>query len=380
MSILTYQPVKGIYALSALAFELARFPLWLAKYFLKYGRQHPKWSFGQALGVRVFFSFVYHAAMVQVKTPLPLTPGKEKERFVLVDPASSDYYKGPLLSNKDVKPEKIGGTWYSAPLTEESDVSWVTVVLHIHGGAFIIGDGRTAASGFFAKQLLENVGVTHVFCPQYRLSTLPVSTTSNPFPAALQDSITSYLYLVNTLKISPKRIVISGDSAGANLAISMLRYISEFGSDANIPSPGAAFLWSPWINPTDASDDFTRTNPNYNTDYLSHPFTKWGVTAYAGLPGVSDVQKPYVLHKKASFKSSVPMFVNAGTAEVLYFDIVEFTDSMKKAGNDVTLDEEPDAPHDVLLLGNQIGFTEAATMSAKRAGGWLRKIKEKMGE
>ncbi|KAF2269615.1 alpha/beta-hydrolase [Lojkania enalia] len=376
MALLATQPFKTAYALGAFAFELARLPFWFLKYLHSYGRQHPEWSFGQALRVRVFFSVVYHIATIHIKTPLPLTPDTEKERFIVIDSAPIDSYQGPVRGNEDVKPAKIGGTWYPAPLTISSDLSTVTVILHIHGGAFVTGDGRTAASGYFAKKLLMHTGATHVFVPQYRLSTLPVSKGSNPFPAALQDTLTSYLYLLNTLKISPSNIILSGDSAGANLAISLLRYIVEYGTDLNIPNPSAALLWSPWINPADTSDEYTRTNPNYNTDYLSYPFTKWGADAYAGLAGTSALSSPYVSHKKRAFKTEVPIFVNTASAELLYFDDVEWVDTMKEAGNNVTLDIAPNAPHDILLMGKALGFDKEAARAAERAGEWLKSVRK----
>ena len=133
-----------------------------------------------------------------------------------------------------------------------------------------------------AKKLLKHTPATHVFCPQYRLSTLPVSKTSNPFPAALQDSLTSYLYLLNDLKISPKNIILSGDSAGGNLAIALLRYITDYGSELGLPAPSSALLWSPWTNPADTSGSYVHDNRNYATDYISPPFTAWGTSAYAG--------------------------------------------------------------------------------------------------
>ncbi|KAF2029827.1 alpha/beta-hydrolase [Setomelanomma holmii] len=372
MAILTYHPFKAAYALAAIGFELARLPFFLVKYLTSYGRQHPEWTFRQALTVRVFFSFVYHVSTVQVPTPLPLTAGKEKERWVTFKPAKDEYYKGPLRSNPDVKPVEIGGTWYPAPLTPTSDKSNIRVILHIHGGAYVLADGRDANTGPFAKRLLKHATATHMFCPQYRLSTLPASKTSNPFPAPIQDSLTSYLYLINDLQISPNNIVLSGDSAGANAAIAILRYIKEYGSELDIPNPAAALLWSPWVDPSDTSDSYTKTNANYSTDFLSPPLTQWGSKAYAGLPGLEALKIPYVNAKLKPFKADLPIWVTTGGAELLYFDDVEWYEKAKEAGNDVTLHVEPLVPHDILLVGDQMGFSKEATNSAKQAGEWLR--------
>lgn len=371
MTLLTYQPIKGAYVLAALGFELLRLPIFIVKYLTSYGRQHPEWTFRQALTTRIFFTVVYHIASIQAQQPTPLTPGGEKQRFVRIKPAGGDLYKGPLRINDDVQPIEIGATWYPEPLSASSDKSNLKVILHIHGGAYVSGDGRTAASGYFAKLLQKHVGATHILKPQYRISTLPASKTSNPFPAALQDSLTAYLYLLNDLHISPSNIILSGDSAGANASISLLRYITEYGEQLSLPNPSAALLWSPWVDPSDVSGDFVHNNPNYATDYLSLPFTVWGSGAYAGSGGKAVLKSPYVTHKNQTFKTPVPLFVNTGSAEILYFDDCEWAEKMKEAGNDVTLDVEKHVPHDVLLLGNILGFDKEATACAKRAGEWL---------
>jgi acetyl esterase/lipase len=372
MVLLTYQPIKGAYAIAALVFELIRLPFFIVKYLTSYGRQHPEWTFRQSITTHIVFSMVYHVASIQANQPTPLTPGSEKQRFVRIKPAEGDQYKGPLRIDNNIQPVEIGATWYPSPLPASANKSNIKIILHVHGGAFVSGDGRTAASGYFAKLLEKNVGATHILMPQYRVSTLPASKTSNSFPAALQDTLTAYLYLLNDLNISPSDIVLSGDSAGANAAISLLRYITEFGQQLSLPNPSAALFWSPWIDPSDTSGDFVHSNPNYKTDYISVPFSLWGSRAYAGPGGKAILSNPYVSHKNQMFETEVPIFVNTGGGEVLYFDIVEWVEKMQKAGNDVTLDVEKNVPHDLLLLGNVLGFDKEATNCANRAGEWLR--------
>ncbi|KAF2679714.1 alpha/beta-hydrolase [Lentithecium fluviatile CBS 122367] len=379
MSILSTQPFKTLYALSATTFELFCLPLWILRNITVRGRQHPSWTFRQSLSVRLLFAYVYHIAKIQIRTPLPLTPGKEAERFIVVRAKKEDeekYFRGPLVGNPDVRLQDVGGTWYPAPLSRDSDVENVLVVLHIHGGAYVTGDGRTEATGFLAKNLLKHTPATHVLAPQYRLSTLPASKTSNPFPAALQDSLTTYLYLLHELKIPARNVVISGDSAGANNAIALLRYLAEYGEELGIEAPSAALLWSPWLNTADNTPEFTLTNPNYATDYLSHPFTWWGSTAYAGLGGQAALENGYASPNGRPFRTQVPLWVNCGGAEALFFDDREWAEMMEKEGNKVRFDVEEGAPHDVLLVGNLCGFEEAAGRGAKRAGEWLGDVRK----
>lgn len=376
MAILTQQPGKGLYLLGALAFETARFPLHLLRSLFRHGRQHPEWTLRQSLSTHVAAAVVRHVAVTQHPTPLPLQAGTEADRFTTIPPADATAYTGPLRGNANVVPVEIGATWYPEALHAGSAADNVCVVLHMHGGAFVAGDGRTRGSGFMAQTLLRHTSATHAVFPQYRLSTLPASAASNPFPAALQDGLTAYLYLVNELAIAPRDIILSGDSAGANIAISLLRYISEHGADLGIAAPSAALLWSPWINPADTSGSYAYDNDHYATDYISTPFTAWGSAAYAGLAGPETLQQAYISHKHHAFNTPSPLFVNTGGGEVLYYDVVEWAEMMGKAGNEVKIDVEPTAPHDIVLVGNLIGFQKEANHCAKRAGEWLQEVRK----
>lgn len=55
----------------------------------------------------------------------------------------------------------------------------------------------------------------------YRLASNPKAR----FPAQLQDAISSLQYLLDQ-GVNPRQIVLSGDSAGANILISLLRYMA----------------------------------------------------------------------------------------------------------------------------------------------------------
>jgi hypothetical protein len=53
MTIITTQPFKGLYLLVVAGFGLTCIPFWIARFITSYGRQHPQWSFRQALSTRV---------------------------------------------------------------------------------------------------------------------------------------------------------------------------------------------------------------------------------------------------------------------------------------------------------------------------------------
>jgi len=75
--------------------------------------------------------------------------------------------------------------------------------------------------------------------PQYRLSL----NDSTRFPAGLQDVVTSYCYLTQELGVPASKIVLSGDSAGANLVLAFVKYLADYGSQIQLDSPKAAWLW-----------------------------------------------------------------------------------------------------------------------------------------
>lgn len=184
---------------------------------------------------RLLRLYVYHYTVMETRTPLGLEPDADKERFVLIEPSKQNIYRG-VLAATDVKPETTGGTWFPDLHNPNSDHE-KRVVLYCHDGAFVLGEGRPAECAFALKQLSENL-TAESFSLSYRLSSNP----GNPFPAALQDLVTAYRYLLD-IQISTNRIILAKDSAGGNLVVALLRYIAD--NTGVLPEPSAAVLYSP---------------------------------------------------------------------------------------------------------------------------------------
>ncbi|KAJ2972424.1 hypothetical protein NUW58_g9187 [Xylaria curta] len=195
-----------------------------------------------------------------------------------------------------------------------------------------------------------------IFAPQYRLSSRP---TSAPFPAAVQDSLTSYLYF-----------------CGGNLVIALLRYIAEYGPELDIPPPKCAVIIAPWVAPVKNlwPEIVITSNPNYNSDFLGKELCRWGAKTYIGK---SPPEHPYIVPLGQPFKTSVPMFVPFGGAEILAVDGLEWAREMSRVeGNELEIYIEPDAPHDTLLVGHIIGWEESSAKVAQKiewcTGRWRR--------
>lgn len=156
-------------------------------------------------------SFLYHTAAVEAVTPLWLEPGSEKERFSRILAASSEHYRH-IPNDKEIRPMDIGGTWYPSPPPKDCDED---IVIYFYGG-YTIGEGRPGDAAYAAKTL--NRIAPYVLMPLYRLA----SNNGGQFPAALQDAVSAYAF-VASMGIKPWRILLSGDSAGGHIAISLLR-------------------------------------------------------------------------------------------------------------------------------------------------------------
>ena len=348
-SIRSRQPGKAIWTI----FFIISLPVRLAfflLYFIPSGlRQHPKWTYRQALGTALLKSWFTFASIVEFHTPCSLEPGPEKDRFVGMNPAKSTLYRGILLRDKDIRPKKIGGMWYPK-LYNVREGKEKIVVLHFHGGAYVLGGCRPREGGWGPDLLAKNLSA-YVFCPQYRLASNPLGR----FPAPLQDAVTSYHYLLE-IGISPSQIIVSGDSAGGNLAVVLLRYLSDHTNV--LPNPMAALLWSPWLDLTRSPNSLER-HKNSRIDYIPTHLLEWALRSY--IPSSMDAKDQYLSPLYHQFSTKVPIFMQCGTVEVLYDEQLSFFRRMEEvAGNRVEILELQNAPHDTFLAGQVLGFAKEA--------------------
>ncbi|KAI0118239.1 FAD/NAD(P)-binding domain-containing protein [Nemania sp. FL0031] len=360
-------PIISILASTPLA--LFRYLLDIIRFLLPRGRPVKEWTLLQAILVRSVRLILLYWSLFLAGDRLTLKAGRERARFEVISPKSLKLYQGPL-NDTDIHPETIGATWTPARPQPAAITDKTTVVLHFHGGAFVIGDGRDHDAGFVARTLVQHMGCAHVCSPQYRLST----PTSGRFPAALQDALTSYLHLTQDMGIPASQIVLSGDSAGGTIVLGLLRYISEHGQKLSIPAPAAAALWSPWTDVHAALDpnvdvmSLMSSMPNYASDYVGPEFVRWGALAVTG-HGAIDGAGPYLSPQHHPFRmgAEVPLFVNAGGGEVLCDTIKAFCKSFENEGWPVRLVISEGCPHDIALLGLRIGFQEEAEAAVRDA-------------
>lgn len=374
-------PWRQVYALYRLIGTILRLPYWMVASLIS---RPPNWTFKQAVLSSFFRDYVDRFSLAGVNETTTLEPGKQGVRFKVIDPAqfASSFFKGPAVST-EVAPAKVGGTWYPAEPTTPTG----PIFLWLHGGAFVMGNSRDEFAGFAANTLVEHGGAEAVFCLEYRLS----GYGKNPFPAALQDTITAYLYLTETLKIPSSQITIGGDSAGGNLAIAFLRYLKEQqDTSPSLPPPSSAALASPWVSPLEClspSCTYT-TEKNWASDYLPLSFLQWGARTYqpttttetTGEEGIDEAavaaSAAYITPMGNPLATEVPIFVWYGEREIFAPRVLAWGEEMQKVpGNKVDIFCEKDAVHDTIIIGNVLGWEESAQGVATRIGEFVRSNK-----
>lgn len=121
----------------------------------------------------------------------------------------------------------------------------VQVVLYIVGGGYITGHPLEASRVYD----IARISRTPVLGVNYRKSTHP----GNAFPAALQDTLAAYAYL---LRKGYTRIAVAGDSAGAGLGLALMQYLARLSEKPTRDTPDQlimpvrACFYSPWADLT----------------------------------------------------------------------------------------------------------------------------------
>ena len=323
--------------------------------------QHPKWTYRQSLANEFFRMLFYHMTVTKFTLPpVSMKPGAEKERFISMSPQEGFY--NAILHDPSIPAATVGATWYPKLFQPGDELN--RVILHFHGGSFLWGTGRESDCGAPASAILKRISGTAIFV-QYRLA----SDTACTFPAAVQDAVTAYKHLLD-MGVPAANIVVSGDSAGGNIAIALLRYISS-DDGSSLPNPSAALLWSPSVDLATQSDARSiDLHKNNRSDYITGFTLVWSVKAYT--PRSMVPSDPYLSPLKHPFSTSCPLWVMVGGVEVLYDGIVGFATRMESMqGNKVTLYEAANVPHDILFMGHMLGWTKELDAGVQAAAEFL---------
>ncbi len=194
------------------------------------------------------------------------------------------------------------------------------VILQLHGGGYM-GAVRNAYY-VFAGLYNEVSGGCSVLTPDYRVA------PENPYPAALQDAVASYKWLLDRGWFGDQ-IVIAGDSAGGGLAMCLTMYLR----DHNMPMPGGIVAMSPWTDQTASGESYTS---NYTKDPLFGN-TKDSLIYVNYYAENEDKMNPYISPLFGDFREFPPMLIQVGSTEMLLSDSVEVAAKARGQGIKVKL-------------------------------------------
>jgi acetyl esterase/lipase len=236
----------------------------------------------------------------------------------------------------------VSGVW-CRPSTARSG----EVLLHLHGGWFNWGSAQ--AFRHLVGHVANRAGV-EAFVPDYRLA------PEHPFPAALDDVQACYRGLVER---GARRIAISGDSAGGNLALALLSLAATSGGIL----PVGTVVLSPVT-------DLALTGPSFETQAEADP--------YFVRPQVEELVRSYLRATDPTNPLASPLYgnlaglpairIHVGSDEMLLDDARRYFERAVAAGVNVRLDVWEGMPHG---FAGSVGQLAAAAKALDAMGEFL---------
>lgn len=202
------------------------------------------------------------------------------------------------------------------------------VILYLHGGGYTCGDLDYAKG--FGSTLAAECG-TRVFCAAYRLA------PEYPFPAALDDALESYRYLLKK-GYQSHQIVLCGESAGGGLIYALCLRLRELA----LPLPCGLIAISPWV-------DLSASGKSYVYNRENDPsLTAELLDFYASCYTV-DRLDPLVSPMLGDLQGFPPSLLFAGGDEILLDDARALHEKLCQSGCKSTLHVAPERWHAYVL-------------------------------
>jgi acetyl esterase/lipase len=217
---------------------------------------------------------------------------------------------------------KVRGEWVDASVSADA----TTVILYLHGGAYIAGSPRTHRP--LTAELARRANA-RVLALDYR------QAPEYAFPAWLEDALAAYQFLLAS-DIPPERIVLAGDSAGGNLVLVTLLRLRELG----IAMPAGAICLSPWTDLTCGYRSH-KTNARFDAMLKSEALRALGRYHI----GQRDPKDPLLSPAYAALDGLPPLMVHVGSREILLDDARAIRRNAKRAGVRMLYHEWEDMPH-----------------------------------
>lgn len=226
-----------------------------------------------------------------------------------IDQRGRDFGLAPDVSVQKVDANGVPAEWTATP-----DADAAGAILYFHGGGYVIGSLDSH------RHLAAEVGRasgTRTLAIDYRLA------PEHPFPAPVQDAVTSYRYLLDS-GIAAKRIVLAGDSAGGGLVVGAMLAIRE----AGLALPAGGWCISPWVDMEAKGASFidrAETDPTVQKATIEM-MAQWYL-------GGANPRHPHAAPLYGDLRGLPPLLIQVGAVETLLDDSIAL--ARKAAVSDV---------------------------------------------
>ena len=235
---------------------------------------------------------------------MPLSQARE------ADTHAEDFTSEPAGVNFTRAPE-VDGLWAEVSGADRT-------ILYFFGGGVVLGspDTRRKTAGHLAL-----AAKARVLVPNYRLA------PEHPFPAAVDDSVRAYQWLLGHGG-EPSKTIVAGDSAGSGLAVSTAIALR----DRHLPMCAGIVALSPWADLTCSGESVT------SRAAADIECTRSGLLEMAGLyTDGADPSQPLASPVFADFAGLPPLLCVVGGDEILLDDSIRLVRNAGTAGVDAML-------------------------------------------
>lgn len=222
------------------------------------------------------------------------------------------------LKYKDVDIDGMHGEWVSVNRPHMKK----NVILYCHGGGYSTGScryGRTLTSKLALSTSMDVLSFDYRLAPE------------NPYPCAALDAMKAWNYLL-LLGYGAGNIIVAGDSAGGNMALSHCHKLKKEGRLL----PCGLILMSPWTDLTMSGKSYetkAMLDPVLNREYIGRM-----AKAYTGTEDKELLENPLISPVFGDFKDFPPTYIQVGSNEILLSDSLLLHQKLSHVSVPVKLD------------------------------------------
>ena len=235
------------------------------------------------------------------------------------------------------------------------------VMVYTHGGGWVVGAVATVDP--FCRLLSEAAGVI-IVSVEYRLA------PEHPYPAALEDTLAAFDWVAehaHEFGGDASRLVLGGDSAGANLAAVTANRLCADGSAKAHALRALLLLYPVTDHPSAEHPSYAENASGYG---LEGSLMRWFWELYA--PGVSAEDLNVAPLRLREVPKLPPTLVTTAHYDVLRDEGIAYAEKLKEAGVAVTHLHAPDMGHNFPVTPSQVArFPQGVEMLGAIAE-WLK--------